>query len=28
MVLMEEEKDSYVMICVSRAEEGDLVLDL
>jgi phthalate 4,5-dioxygenase reductase component len=28
MVLMDEEKDSYVMICVSRAEEGDLVLDL
>jgi len=28
MVLMDEEKDSYVMICDSRAEEGDLVLDL
>lgn len=28
MVLMDEEKDDYVMICVSRAKEGDLVLDL
>lgn len=28
MVLMDEEKDRYVMICVSRAKEGDLVIDL
>ena len=28
MVLMDEEKDNYVMICVSRAKEGNLVLDL
>lgn len=28
MVLMEEEKDRFVMICVSRARDGDLVLDL
>ena len=28
MVLMDEEKDRYVMICVSRAKEGGLVLDL
>lgn len=28
MVLMEEEKDQYIMICVSRAKGGELVLDL
>lgn len=28
MVLMEEEKDRFIMICVSRAQDGDLVLDL
>ncbi len=28
MVLMEEEKDSHIMICISRARSGDLVLDL
>ncbi|WP_244906067.1 PDR/VanB family oxidoreductase [Celeribacter ethanolicus] len=28
MVLMDEEKDDYVMICVSRAKSGRLVLDL
>ncbi len=28
MVLMDEEKDRYVMICVSRAKEGDLAIDL
>ncbi|MDZ4065844.1 MAG: PDR/VanB family oxidoreductase [Tabrizicola sp.] len=28
MVLMDEEKDRYVMICVSRAKEGSLVIDL
>lgn len=28
MVLMDEEKDKFVMICVSRAKEGELVLDL
>lgn len=28
MVLMDEEKSDYVMICVSRAKEGELVLDL
>lgn len=28
MVLMDEEKDQFVMICVSRAKEGNLVLDL
>ncbi|WP_210257482.1 PDR/VanB family oxidoreductase [Chelativorans sp. ZYF759] len=28
MVLMDDEKDRFVMICVSRAKEGKLVLDL
>ena len=28
LVLMDEEKDSYIMICVSRAKSGDLVIDL
>ena len=28
MVLMDEEKDDYIMICVSRARAGGLVLDL
>ncbi|WP_226561654.1 PDR/VanB family oxidoreductase [Salipiger thiooxidans] len=28
LVLMEEEKDDFVMICVSRAKSGRLVLDL
>ena len=28
MVLMDEEKDDYIMICVSRAKSGRLVLDL
>jgi phthalate 4,5-dioxygenase reductase subunit len=28
MVLMEDEKDRYIMICVSRAKSGRLVLDL
>lgn len=28
MVLMDEEKDRFIMICVSRAKEGELVLDL
>jgi len=28
MVLMDEEKASRIMICISRAAEGDLVLDL
>lgn len=28
MVLMDEEKPDYVMICVSRARDGELVLDL
>jgi phthalate 4,5-dioxygenase reductase component len=28
MVLMEEEKDDFIMICVSRARDGKLVLDL
>lgn len=27
MVLMDEEKDDYIMICVSRAKSGDLVVD-
>lgn len=28
MVLMEEERENRIMICISRAAEGDLVLDL
>lgn len=28
MVLMDEEKDRFIMICVSRAQDGELVLDL
>jgi phthalate 4,5-dioxygenase reductase subunit len=28
MVLMDDEKDRYIMICVSRAKEGKLVLDI
>ena len=28
LVLMDEEKDRFIMICVSRAMEGDLVVDL
>lgn len=28
MVLMDEEKDDFIMICVSRAKRGGLVLDL
>ena len=28
LVLMDEEKDDFIMICVSRAAEGDLVVDL
>ncbi|VVT31342.1 PDR/VanB family oxidoreductase [Rhizobium sp. EC-SD404] len=28
MVLMDDEKDDYIMICVSRAKDGNLVLDL
>lgn len=28
MVLMDEEKDDYIMICVSRARSGNLVIDL
>ncbi|NLS06940.1 oxidoreductase [Rhizobium sp. P32RR-XVIII] len=28
MVLMDEEKDAFIMICVSRAKTGGLVLDL
>ncbi len=28
MVLMDEEKSDFIMICVSRAKEGELVLDL
>ncbi len=28
MVLMDDEKDRFVMICISRARDGDLVLDL
>ena len=28
MVLMDEEKSDYIMICVSRAKQGGLVLDL
>lgn len=28
LVLMDEEKDDYIMICVSRAKTGDLVVDL
>ncbi|QFT62002.1 PDR/VanB family oxidoreductase [Roseivivax sp. THAF30] len=28
MVLMDEEKGDHIMICVSRAKQGDLVLDL
>ncbi|MEQ8391300.1 MAG: PDR/VanB family oxidoreductase [Thalassospira sp.] len=28
MVLMDEEKDSQIMICVSRAKEGNLVIEL
>ncbi|KXJ54640.1 MAG: ferredoxin [Thalassospira sp. Nap_22] len=28
MVLMDEEKDSQIMICVSRAREGNLVIEL
>jgi len=28
MVLMDEEKDDFIMICVSRAKSGKLVLDL
>lgn len=27
LVLMDEEKDDYIMICVSRAKSGDLVVD-
>lgn len=28
LVLMDEEKDDHIMICVSRAKKGDLVVDL
>jgi phthalate 4,5-dioxygenase reductase subunit len=28
LVLMDEEKSDYIMICVSRAKSGDLVVDL
>lgn len=28
LVLMDEEKNDYIMICVSRAKSGDLVIDL
>jgi phthalate 4,5-dioxygenase reductase subunit len=28
MVLMDDEKDRYIMICISRAKEGNLVLDI
>jgi phthalate 4,5-dioxygenase reductase subunit len=28
MVLMDEEKDGQIMICVSRAAGGNLVLDI
>lgn len=28
LVLMDEEKDDFIMICVSRAAEGDLVVEL
>ncbi|MBO6560262.1 MAG: oxidoreductase [Nisaea sp.] len=28
LVLMDEEKNDYIMICVSRAKTGDLVIDL
>ena len=28
LVLMDEEKDDFIMICVSRARSGDLVVDL
>ena len=28
LVLMDEEKDDYIMICVSRAKSGNLVVDL
>lgn len=28
LVLMDEEKDGYIMICVSRAKSGNLVVDL
>jgi phthalate 4,5-dioxygenase reductase component len=28
MVLMDDEKDDFIMICVSRAKDGNLVLDL
>lgn len=28
MVLMDEEKDDYIMICISRARSGNLVIDL
>lgn len=28
MVLMDEEKDDYIMICVSRARSGNLIIDL
>jgi len=28
MVLMDDEKDRYIMICISRAREGDLIIDL
>lgn len=28
MVLMDEEKNDFIMICVSRAKSGDLILDL
>lgn len=28
LVLMDEEKDDYIMICVSRAKAGDLVVEL
>ena len=28
MVLMDDEKDSHIMICISRAKSGDLVIEL
>lgn len=28
MVLMDEEKDDYIMICISRARSGNLVIDI
>ena len=28
MVLMDDEKDDYIMICISRAGSGNLVIDL